>query len=66
MISQHRRDFVAIFICEHCNDEIEKSGYDDTHYHANVVPDLECKECGKKSPDDYTPRAPKYNDMAIL
>jgi len=58
--SQHRRDFKAIFECEHCGATEEKGGYDDAYYHNEVIPNMECKECGKKSPKDYIPNATKY------
>lgn len=49
-ISQHRRDFWAIYVCEHCGNETEKqSGYDDAYFHQNVIPAMVCTECGKKS-----------------
>ena len=38
IISQHRRDFKAIFECEHCGHTETKSGYDDANYHQNVIP----------------------------
>lgn len=45
---QHRRDFRADYECEGCG-HIEKdvSGYDDTNFHTNVIPNLPCKECGE-------------------
>ena len=59
--SQHRRDFTAILVCEHCgNEEILNSGYDDDNYHRNVIPNMECSKCGKKAPDDYRPMGTKY------
>lgn len=36
--SQHRRDFYAIYECEHCGHEHKGSGYDDANFHQNVVP----------------------------
>lgn len=62
IISQYRRDFTAIFVCEHCNNEIEHSGYDDSYFHNEVIPDMVCKKCNKKANEDYRPLAPKYND----
>lgn len=44
---QHRRDFTGIFACEHCNYEIEASGYDDVYFHETVIPGMTCKNCGK-------------------
>jgi transcription elongation factor Elf1 len=59
--SQHRRDFYADMECEHCG-HIEKgvSCYDDAFFHNNVIPNMECKSCGKKSPKEYKPLATKY------
>lgn len=31
-IDQHRRDFMAIYVCEHCGYEIKGSGYDDANF----------------------------------
>lgn len=59
--SQHRRDFSADMECEHCGAESRlTSGYDDAHYHQNVIPNMECPSCGKKAPEDHRPLAPKY------
>jgi transcription elongation factor Elf1 len=60
IISQHRRDFTAIYECEHCGHEKEGSGYDDANFHQNVIPDMKCKKCGKKSGADYRPLSTKY------
>lgn len=60
MLGQHRRDFNAIYECEHCGHEHEGSGYDDGYFHNNVIPARKCKKCGKTSDDDYAPRETKY------
>lgn len=60
--SQHRRDFEAIYECEHCGATEEGAGYDDTNYHQNVVPKKKCKVCGKVAPETHRPLAPKYCD----
>lgn len=58
---QHRRDFSADMICEKCgNIEKDVGGYDDDHFHRNVIPDMECIKCGEKAGDDYRPLATKY------
>lgn len=62
IISQHRRDFRAIYECEHCGETREGSGYDDAHFHGNVIPCINCRKCGKTSPDDFRPLAPKYKE----
>lgn len=64
---QHRRDFWADYECEHCgNIEKDKSGYDDSYFHNNVIPKMECKKCGKTATDDYKPRGTKYPDGMVV
>lgn len=60
IIGQHRRDFTAIYECEHCGETKEGSGYDDQNFHENVIPGMVCKACGKKADADYRPLATKY------
>jgi len=61
--SQHRRDFSAIFECEHCQVTYEVHGcYDDDNFHRNVIPKFKCKSCGQQSPEDYRPLTTKYNE----
>lgn len=49
-IRQHRRDFWAIYKCEHCGYETdEEAGYDDANFHQNVIPNRKCPECGESS-----------------
>lgn len=57
---QHRRDFTALFECEHCGATYETLGYDDEYFHKNVIPRMICQQCGKKAPDSYRPLATKY------
>lgn len=65
--SQHRRDFTAVLVCEHCGafEDLE-TGYDDHFYHANVIPSMVCKTCGKAAPEDHRPLAPKYAEGAVI
>jgi len=58
--SQFRRDFTAIYECEHCGALTEGYGYDDANFHQNVIPAMRCKECGKTAGNSYEPRATKY------
>jgi transcription elongation factor Elf1 len=58
--NQHRRDFWAIYECEHCGHTEKGSGYDDVNFHQNVIPNMNCKKCDKKSSDDYQPKQTKY------
>ena len=60
MLSQSRRDFVAMFECEHCGHTVRKSGYDNVNFHTNVIPKIACKKCGKTASDDYVPLEPRY------
>lgn len=60
ILSQVRRDFQAIYVCEHCGQEEKGGGYDDAHFHANVIPEKVCPGCGQKAPADYRPLTTKY------
>lgn len=56
---QNRRDFWAIYECQHCGATEKLSGYDDANFHNNVIPKIPCALCGKNG-GDYTPMATKY------
>lgn len=58
--SQSRRDFVAIYECEHCGFTEKGSGYDDEYFHKEVIPKKVCPSCGEKAPDNYRPLSTKY------
>lgn len=62
--SQYRRDFTAMMVCEGCgHEQLNIYGYDDRHYHENVIPDMKCKSCGQSANDmglDTRPLATKY------
>jgi len=62
IIEQTRRDFTAIYICEHCNQEEKGYGYDDTNFHKNIIPTKKCKNCGKVAGNEYNPLTTKYPD----
>ena len=62
IVSQSRRDFTAIYVCEHCGKTTEGYGYDDSNFHNNVIPRMKCESCGKTAGDDYRPLATKYPD----
>lgn len=66
IVSQYRRDFRAVYECEHCGDTQEGYGYDDENFHQNVIPKMECKKCGKIAPDTYRPLAAKYPKSMIV
>jgi len=60
--SQNRRDFRAIYECEHCGNTETKGGYDDSYFHQQVIPKMICKKCGKTANEDYRPLSTKYPD----
>ena len=62
IIWQNRRDFEAIFKCEHCGNEEEIEGYDDANFHKNVIPTFKCEKCGKLASEEYRPLPTKYPD----
>ncbi len=62
IISQSRRDFTAIYECEHCGYETEGYGYDDVHFHLNVIPKMKCRKCGKEADKNYRALTTKYPD----
>ena len=64
--SQSRRDFRAIYECEHCGHERNGSGYDDDNYHQNVIPKMKCDECNKTASDNYRPLATKYPESKVI
>lgn len=64
IISQHRRDFRAVYECEHCGATCEAIGYDDSNFHQNVIPAMACKACGESASTDYRPLTTKYPDSA--
>lgn len=67
IVSQSRRDFTAIYECEHCGSTERGYGYDDSNFHRNVIPNKECKKCWKKaSADNYEPLEPFYNENEIV
>ena len=59
---QNRRDFSAIYECEHCGATHEAGGYDDSYFHNNVIPQMECPKCNKKADINYQPLKTKYPD----
>ena len=46
IISQHRRDFRAVYECESYGHTKEGSGYDDYNFHQSVIPNMACDKCG--------------------
>lgn len=58
--SQHRRDFTAIYECEHCGVAKRGDGYDDAYFHNQVIPGMKCDACGKTAAENYRPLATKY------
>lgn len=62
ILSQNRRDFQAIYECEHCGNEKNGYGYDDSNFHRNVIPTMKCDVCGKIADENYRPLTTKYEE----
>ena len=62
IVSQDRRDFTAIYECEHCGFTYEGHGYDDSYFHHNVIPQIKCPRCKKTTGEGYRPLSTKYPD----
>ncbi|MEE8598929.1 MAG: hypothetical protein V3S69_05385 [Dehalococcoidales bacterium] len=61
ILTRHRRDFTAIYECEHCGHMHTDSGYDDCNFHNNVVPSWHCSSCNKTA-TAATATTPKYSE----
>ena len=59
ILSQSRRDFTAIYECEHCGATKKSTGYDSFHFHNYVIPLMKCEVCGEVA-KDYRPLTPKH------
>jgi len=66
ILSQTRRDFQAIYECEHCGHTHEAYGYDDRNFHDNVIPNIVCPKCGETAGDDYRSLTTKYPDDLVV
>lgn len=62
IISQYRRDFFAIYECEHCNHTFKSHGYDDMYFHEEVIQEMVCHKCNKKADSTYRPLKTKYSE----
>ena len=62
MLKMYRRDFHADYECEFCGHvEKNKSGYDDSNFHNNVIPAMICPKCGKHGEAaSSAPESPDY------
>ena len=60
ILTQTRRDFIALYECESCGHEHEGRGYDDANFHQNVVPKKACPKCGATAPDNYRALGTRY------
>ena len=66
IVSQHRRDFSAIYECEHCGYEKKASGYDDAYFHSKVIPKMVCDKCGETAAENYRPLTTKYQSSEVV
>ena len=68
----NRRDFTYDATCEHCgNIAKNKSGYDDSNYYNNVMPQVKCDKCGESSESKETdaPKTivvPRYSHNLVM
>lgn len=62
ILNQHRRDFQAIYECDHCGHTQKGGGYDDANFHNNVIPKMICTKCKKQAGETYRPLTTKYPD----
>lgn len=66
ILRQTRRDFTAVYECEHCGATVTGYGYDDANFHHNVIPEIKCVKCGKKAPEDYRTLTTKYPEGKVV
>lgn len=64
--NQSRRDFTAVYECEHCGHTKRSYGYDDDNFHRNVVPNMKCDKCDKTAGSDFRPMGTKYAADAVV
>jgi ribosomal protein L37AE/L43A len=64
--SQTRRDFYAVYECEHCGATKRGPGYDDAYFHQKVIPTMKCEACEKVAPEAYRGLAPKYPEHQLV
>lgn len=68
IVSQHRRDFTAIYECDHddCDHSGGGQGYDDENFHNNVIPKMKCPKCGRISKKETPIATPKYAPWEVV
>ncbi len=66
ILSQSRRDFTAIYECEHCGHIIKSSGYDDSYFHEEVIPKMKCSNCSETAGENYRALSTKYPDSQVV
>lgn len=55
ILNQHGFDFTGIYKCEHCQKEKQAYGYNDDNFHINIVPEMVCDYCHKKTTKSVSP-----------
>ena len=64
-----RRDFYFDAKCENCEKDLTGcSGYDDSNYYNNVIPQWKCPACGMCSNNisEHETVVPRYNEHLIM
>lgn len=64
--SRMRRDFSAVYECEHCGETHCGDGYDDSYFHNIVIPAMKCQKCGKTASQDYKAMHPRYSAEVVV
>jgi ribosomal protein L37AE/L43A len=62
IVIQRRRDFTAVYECEHCGHTKQGDGYDDNNFHKEVIPKMKRLKCGRVAPEEYRPLSTRYPD----
>lgn len=63
---QNRRDFNAVYECEHCGTCKKGSGYDDANFHEKVIPKMKCEACGEVAASTYKANTTRYPDHVTV
>jgi hypothetical protein len=63
---QHRNDFEAVMLCEHCGHKQKLgSGYHDQHYHTKVIPAMTCEQCKRNRAGEIPAEENPYGQVPV-
>ena len=67
ILNQNRRDFTAVYKCEHCSKTKQDRGYDDAYFHGTVIPAMACESCGLTADSEtFRPLGTKYAEGEVV